>query len=340
VTGLGVMTTESRTVTVADQAIRGLDFSLAVASLAGRILMDDGSAIPDPHLFADAIVSTVDNPNVQVSTVMPIAPDGTFSRLLEAGRYRFYMRSLPSEYTITSIMAGTQNLLKENLNVPPMESTSIEVRVMRMPGPAIPGRVKVTGIAIDSFTGLATMAERMTLCCFDSGPGERLSTPLGSDGLFEFASVPPGRYKPALQAAAGRPKVSLVDKQLDVRDLPLSGLTLLSTAQISELTATVVFENGNAVPATANMTVVFRGTPARVSVVAERNADVGYTASVPAGDRYTVSVTNLPAGYSVKSVSGPTEVPRSSTANSFSGIPPIPAPVVITLAPPLPETPR
>jgi hypothetical protein len=68
-----------------------------VSALFPAVLWKTADAFADAQLFGDAIVTTADNPNILASTILPIAADGTFKRLIEPGLYRFiYGRCLKS----------------------------------------------------------------------------------------------------------------------------------------------------------------------------------------------------------------------------------------------------
>jgi hypothetical protein len=293
--------------TVSDQPVKGLELAIAVAVLSGRILMEDGSPVPNPWVFTDAIVTTVNNPNIVGTTMLAIANDGTFSRVIEADDYRFYLRNLPDDYIVKSMTSGTQDLLKETLKVPSTDSTNIEIRVAARTG-TLANETKVSGNVIDSITGLPVSAERVVLCCLSSGPAERFSTPLRADGSFEFAGVPRGRYTVELQTGAGQPRLYVAAPDLEVANEPVTGRTVFATPQLRQLFATLSFESGNPFPANAPPLVVFTAASGRVRVTAQRNSE-GYVASVPAGDRYDISIANLPEGYAIKSISGSTSVP-------------------------------
>src|SRR6185369_5256586 len=105
-----------------------------------------------------------------VTTIIPFASDGTFSRIVEANEYRFSLGILPDEYVIKSVTFGTHDLLKETLKLTSTDSSTIEVRVAQRTGPLNTSDVKVSGSVRDSFTSLPTVAARATLCCLDSGP--------------------------------------------------------------------------------------------------------------------------------------------------------------------------
>ena len=193
----------------------------------------------------------------------------------------------------------------------------------------------MSGKVLDSVTGLPALAERVTLCCLDSALWKRFSTPLRSDGSFEFAGVPRGRYELTLEARTGQSKLFVVDPKVEVADTPVSGLTFLSTPQLTQLRATVVFENGNPLPAADLSSLVFTSTSGRVRVVALHNGSLEYSASVPTGDQYTASVPDLPERYSVKSNSGPVVVMRIPQAANGALLV-VSSPIVITIAPSTP----
>ena len=234
---------ETRNIVVADQPLSGLDFSFRLAAFSGRISAEDGSAFADARAFIDAIVTTVDNPNILASTILPISSDGSFSRILEPGNYRFYLRTLPEEYSIKSMTAGGVDLLRETLrfNGEPM---TVDVRVAKRAASSDPAAVGVRGRALDSVTGTPSPAERVTLCCRASGPVERFSAPLGADGSFEFAAIPPGHYAVGLEQKEGQPNLFTVAGNIDVESQGASGLEILSTPRFGELAAAIVYENG------------------------------------------------------------------------------------------------
>jgi hypothetical protein len=317
----------SLNLTVSDQPVKGLEVAIAIAVLSGRILMEDGSPVPNPWVFTDAIVTTVNDPNIVGTTTMSIASDGKFGRVIEADDYRFYLRTLPDDYVVKSMTSGTQDLLKEILKVASTSSTNIEIRVAVRTGTSA-NETKVSGNVIDGITGLPVSAERVTLCCLSSGPAERYSTPLRADGSFEFAGVPRGRYKVELEPRRGQPQLQVVNSDVEVANESVTGLTILSTPQLRQLLATISFESGNPFPANAPPVVVFTAATGRVRVTAQRHTDTyTYIASVPAGDRYDVSVTNLPEGYSVK----------SSGQVSISAAPAPPPNIPITIGPSAPR---
>ena len=71
----------------------------------------------------------------------------------------------------------------------------------------------------------------------------------------------------------------------------------------------------------------FTGTNGRIRVVAQAFRSI-QVATLPIGDAYTVSVVDLPEGYTVKSISGLTEPAAARVRPTATGQ----TPIVITLA--------
>jgi hypothetical protein len=323
---------ESKNIVVADQPLESVDFILRAATLSGRILDESGSPIPEVQLFGDVVVSTVSNPNIIASTIFHIAADGSFGRILEAEEYRFFLRTLPEGYSLKSITAGGVDLMKETLKFTGTEAVKVDVRVARRTTPADPAAVSVKGRTIDAVSGAPSVAERITLCCRGVGPIERLSARVQADGSFEFAAVPAGRFTVNLQTKSGTPNLFVVDPDIVVGTDGLSGLKVLSTPQFAELSARLVLESGPPPPDGFSATVVFIGANGRVQVPATMRRDGSYFASVPAGERYTVSVTGMPEGYSVKSSGNSGDVRPSNTPQTGAVLPLTPVTITVTLS--------
>jgi hypothetical protein len=318
---------------VVDQPVSGLDFQIPLSLLSGRIVAEDGTTLPDATAFVDAIVTTADNPNILASTFLPIAADGTFSRILEPGNFRFYLRSFPEEYSIKSMMAGGTDLLKETLKFSGKEPVSVEVRIAKRQPSSDPGLVSVKGRILDAVTGTTTAAARVTLCCREVGPVERFSAPVNADGSFEFAAVPPGHYAVGLEPKPGISSLFVVGGDVDVGRQGLSSLEIVSTTRFSQLAATILAESGNGLPRDSKASIVFKGMNGRIRVVARQGTDGSYVASLPIGIRYDVSVVDLPEGYVVKQIIGSTEVQPVEYPQVGRPPPLVPIVIVITLAP-------
>jgi hypothetical protein len=322
----------SRSIAVADQPVDGIELPIPVALFSGRIAMEDGSAFPAAQSLGEAIVTTVNNPYMVMSTIMPITAAGTFSRLMEPDEYRFFLRTLPEGYTIKSVTAGDRNLLRETVKVGEAGPINVEIRVAKK-GDANPGEVQWSGKALDAVTGAPAAAELVTICCRESGISQRFSTPIGSDGSFEFRSIPPGHYDVGLQVAPGRPNLYVVDSKIDVGNIGVSGTEILSTQRFIPVLATIQNEAGRRLD-TGSAAVVFTGTSPRNRVAATFGDSGVWSAMLPGGDIYTVSVENLPAGYSVNSTSGPKDFRTYVSPGNPIGAPPPDPMIRITLTSP------
>lgn len=240
---LSGMKTQTSTLVVGSQPVRNVDFSFPIAVLAGRLMMEDGSPVPNVLAFGEALVTTVLYPNLKMSTIFSISSDGTFSRVIEPEEYRFYLRYLPEGYTIRSMKAGDVDLLQQRLKVQGTEPVTIDVRIAASTAPSPAEFVKFTGTIKDQVSGSPTAAERLTLCCLDDGPMERFSTLVQPDGSFEFAAIPAGRYELLLQmkgdptnSVAPRGSVqtlSLVNSEITIGKEGANGVELKTTRQPS-----------------------------------------------------------------------------------------------------------
>jgi len=146
--------------------------------------------------------------------------------------------------------------------------------------------------------------------------GPTLETPLQPDGSFEFSAIPPGRYFPGLQTMTGTGALQLVNREIVVGPDGVSGIELLSTRQFAQVSAILTFENGGMSQDAFSAKVVFVSANGRIQVPGEYRGGAGYVASVPAGERYTVSVTGLPNGFAVKSAPSMTQVPAPNSVQA------------------------
>jgi hypothetical protein len=323
----------SRNIAVRDQPLADLELSIPIAVFSGSIVWEDGSALPSPQSFGEAIVTTVNNSSFVTSIMMPISPTGIFERPMEADEYRFHVRNLPEGYAIQSITSDGKDLLKETVKVGNGGRVNVEIRVRKKTKPE-PGEIPLSGKALDAVTGAPVAAELVTICCRDAGVAERFSTPLSSDGSFEFKSIPPGHYDVGLQVASGRPNLFVVDSRVDVGNGGVSGLEILSAQRFISVMAFIANEAGGHLDAGSSASVVFVGTLPSNRVTATQGDTGAWSALLPGGDIYTVTVENLPTGYSVKSTSGPIDFRTYVPVVNSIGAPP-PDPVArITLTTP------
>jgi len=321
-----------RDIVVTDRPVEGLEISIPISVFSGRIVWEDGTPVPTPKAFGEAIVTTVNHPNMITSIVMPITAAGTFVRPMESDEYRFRLRTLPEGYTIKSITAAGRDLLKETIAVGPLSTVNVEIRVGKRER-SDPGEVQLSGKVLDAVRGAPAVAESVVLCCRESGITEKFSTPLRSDGSFEFVSIPPGRYTAQLQVPSGSPGLFPVKAGIEVGSNGVSEIEILTAQRFFPVMARTLNEAGRLLNAGASVSVVFVGTSPRNRVVATSGDDGNWSAVLPGGDIYTATVENLPSGYSLKSTPGPIDFRTAVPAANPIGAPSLPF-VSITLSSP------
>jgi hypothetical protein len=202
------------TINVGSTPVTGLEFSLPLAILSGRILMEDGTPVRDPELFVSPILTVVSNPNLLISTILPFSAGGNFAGLPDIGKSRFYFRSLPEEYEIRSITAGSVDLTKELFEFDGTKSLSVEVRVARRSASPSPSSVRVVGTVRDG-SGVPAAAARVQLCCLHPELMDAISAPIRPDGSFEFVGIPPGKYTPDLRVKTGQSAIKVTNATVE-----------------------------------------------------------------------------------------------------------------------------
>jgi hypothetical protein len=308
------ITPRTKTVDVVDQSVN-LDFDLSVNVLSGRIVWEDGSPFTDSAIGPVAL-STTSNPNFVATTLMQVSNNGAFSGVIDQGDYRFYIRSLPTGYIVRSMTIGSVDLSKDPLYVSGDVPYTVEIRVAKgqYPGTRIHGRV------MDATTGAAPAADLLELCCFTTGPFERLSTAILPDGSFDFPQVPPGSYIADLRKNSAQAVAGVLNRTIEIGDQESSGILVVSATQLTSLTIAVSLEDGSNLPSSANLRLALlvspgtsrgtsspNGTPATnvTSIPMGRLRDGTFWTPFPMGVPYTLSIENIPEGYRIKSISGP-----------------------------------
>ncbi len=190
-----------------------------------------------------------------------VTSDGVTSALRTAGGGG--SRSAFSQnYLIRSITAGGTDLLKETLKVSRNSPVAVEIRVARR---SDTGTGKILGRVLDGVTNAPPQADRVVLCCFVSGPAERISTPLRSDGTFEFDGVPSGAYTAELR---GSKNLVVANPSIDVTAAGASGLKLFSASQVIAIDVTLKLDTGERLPYKPDSSIVFTGTAGTFRIAA------------------------------------------------------------------------
>jgi hypothetical protein len=302
----------TKTVEVADAPLNiNFDFSINVVS--GHIVWEDGSPFSDPAIGPVAL-STISNPNFISTTLLSVSNNGAFSGVIDPGDYRFYIRSLPAGYLVRSMTMGSVDLAKDSLHVGGDAPNTVEIRVARK----LNSGARVRGRIMDATTGAPPVADHLELCCFDTGPFERLSAAILPDGSFDFPDVPPGRYTADLRKNSVQTTVGILNRSIEIGDQEKSGMLLVSATQLTSVSAVVTLEDGSNLPANAAVKLALlispgtsrgttppNGAPAAdvTSIPMGRLRDGTFWIPFPSGVLYTTSVENLPEGYRIKSIS-------------------------------------
>jgi hypothetical protein len=318
----------AKNVVVSDQPVE-LELTFPAAVFTARILWEDGSPVSLP-LISEVAVSKTSTSNLFDTAVFPAELGGAFAMALEAGQYRFFVRDLPQGYTIKSIRSGTTDLIREPLDVGHTSASDVEVRIAKASGAAAIIRGKV----LDAASGRPIEASPLQLCCFSTGPIERLSSTTGVDGSFEFSAVPAGQYTAELRVS---PPARIVDPAIVVEDQRVSVSTLVASAQFVSVNLSVSTD-GIALPPHTELSVTLAAKADSVKpefrITKSGPAEVALYAFVPAGVQYTVTVSGLPEGLQVKSITSGTTDLVTGLLNIVANpaVPPVPTAVQITLS--------
>jgi hypothetical protein len=326
-----------------------IDFNFYINVLTGRIVLEDGSPFSDPDIGPVA-VSTTSNPNFVATTLIPVSGNGAFSRVVDEGDYRFYIRSLPAGYIVRTMTIGSVDLAKDPLHVGRDVPSVVEIRVAK----GMNSGTRVRGRVLDAVTGSPPAADHLELCCFATGPFERLSAAILSDGSFDFSQVPPGRYTAELRRNSAQVAAGILNPTIEIGDQEKSGIVLASATQVSSVAANVMFEDGtnNSSGGALSMTLrispgASRGTSSPngaqvadvISIPMGRLKDGTFWIPFPTGVPYTVAISNIPEGYRIKSISGPgpttpASKPAADASSTYSGIAPGSISIVLQRTPP------
>lgn len=310
----------SKDVDINGQQSVDLDFSFPVNVLTGLVLWEDGSPFSDPVLNQVSLSTTSDN-GVMDTTIFRISNGGIFSGVLDPGNYRVFVRNLPQGYQIQSITSGTMDLTVENVRFSNDRPLDIEIRIAKKSSSA----QMVVGTIADAVTGMPPSADVVQLCCLSSGPVERMSAPLQSDGSFEFSGVPEGRYEVELR---GKTPVRIIHSSIETGREGKSGLRLFSAEQFGNVRIGISLDGSDSKALGFEATVLLipsSGETFRITMTG--TADKLWSASVPLGIPYDVFVSNLPVGFKVKSLAGtdpqigpPAVAPPANSPPGYAGM--------------------
>jgi hypothetical protein len=122
---------------------------------------------------------------------------------------------------------------------------------------------------------------------------------LRSDGTFEFVGVAPGSYTAELR---GSRNITIVNPAFNVGSVGVFGLKLISVPQVVAVDVTLQLDTGDRLPYWPDTSIVFTGTAGTFRVAASCVVGNLFRAQVPGGESYALTVSNVAAGFAVRSI--------------------------------------
>ena len=299
-------------------------------SVAGTLLSNDGQPAVGIRVSAMAVPdATV--PGSTASTLL------SFVMTDSAGRYRldnvpagrYYVTAglvdLPTYYPgVASLGGATAVSVAAGAAV-----TGIDFRM------AVPAGVTVSGRAIfpPSPANAAPPALATRLALIGAGVGGVQETTLGPDGSFQFLKIRPGSYTLMLSAVAV-PQTSAIT----VADKDVTGIEIVVPLTVI-ITGTAIVEGGGPIPRFALTFASFEGRGSGAASGATATNGVlnqgQLRTQLPEGE-YRVSWSNLPAGYSLKSITAGSVDLLANPFKVATGAPPPPVNVLLGVSSPPP----
>jgi hypothetical protein len=230
-------------------------------------------------------------------------PDGSFTLNMQEGEFSVSIvpEGLPPGYVVGTMKYGDVDLLKEPLKT--AASNSADLNIGYKSNVAVGPTFKVSGHATNGSSGMdlslvGAVSGGFGGGRFGGGQGQQATT--GTAGAFEFSNVLPGRY--TLRGTvvhtlrAGNLTRFMVSLPLVVGNSDLRDVQLPIPAE-NNVPFQISVEGGGPVPSLRFQ--LTNGTDQGSAQGAPSNET--FVLSLPAAG-WRISVTNLPAGYSVKSM--------------------------------------
>jgi hypothetical protein len=269
---------------------------IKMVEITGRVLTEDGSEISESLPIGGIAITESGNSSGIAATTMRLDGNGRFGRNIPAGEYRFRITEFSQNYFVRSMTSGGTDLLNNEIEVSGSAPVSMEILVSRK-NDLTAGRV--IGRVLDSETNSPPQADRVVLCCFTSGPVERITTPLRSDGTFEFDGVPAGSYTAELR---GSREPEIVNPNVSVVGSGVSELNLISASRVVPVDITLRLDTGERLPYKPDTSIAFIDKTREFRVAASSVVGNLFRASVPANSSYEVTISNVGKGYAVQSI--------------------------------------
>lgn len=268
----------------------------STGTVSGRLLSADGTPAANVRVALSPANATAQNADQSLFSI---------TKTDNAGRYRMEQVP-PGLYYVTAGLVDTPTYLPGVITrdrAVPMRVTAggtVEAegfRLATIPGFQIQGRVELENVPMDR-VGTPLMVR--------TGGGDSAS--IAADGSFAFSGLRPGKYYLYVTPNAfASVTVNLVDKNIDgVR------IRVPSSSIYSSVNGTVLVEDQGLLPRLqvilTNTAGATRGLPNGEQRLEGVVGSTFYISQLPPGE-YTVSVRNLPQGYTVQSITmGPRDL--------------------------------
>jgi hypothetical protein len=293
-------------VNVGNLDLNGIEIPIPnLVVVRGHVTLDGDGPMPSVSL------QLADSSGTNSYTVTP-QRDGSFTLNLQEGEFSVSIapRGLPPGYVISTMKYGDVDLLKEPLKT--AATNSADLNIGYKSNAAVGSTFKVSGHASNGNAGMdltlvGASSGGFGRGGFGGGLGQQTTT--GTAGAFEFSNVLPGRYTlrgtVVHSLRVGNMTRFMVSLPLVVSNSDLRDVQLPIPAE-SNVSFQVSVEGRGPVPS-----LRFQLTNGSDQGSAQGVPNSGtFVLSMPASG-WRISLTNLPAGYSVKSMTyGSTDLLR------------------------------
>jgi hypothetical protein len=321
------------TLTVPHRDVAGVELALPVTrEITGRIIVEDGAPVPRPSLLlsrsgedqspsnaptaapsmAKLLVSSPEARSEQQVVYLTVEQDGSFKTSIPEGRYTVTTQvpqyaSAPS-YSVKSFSYGSTDLLKESLVIG--DANSSEMRLTFSPL-SVNRWVKVSGRVI-GMTATSASSGRVTVSLTNPLLAGSVTTNVRADGSFEFPRVYSGNYQTQVSGVSSPLPIAPVSVAVSNSDVTNVEIVVPRQKQVS---GRLILEGRGVLPR-FNIPLTFTGgsnAGQTTTINVSPRPDGGFTVTLPVGEHQLGRPSNMPAGYSLKSV-------QYGSTNLFAGL--------------------
>jgi hypothetical protein len=318
---------QSMKLIVPNRDVIGLEIALPVVKeITGRVVVEGGGAIPYTNLMISRSLDSQDFANPSLSHPSPdellftasqatgparisMQNDGTFKGYFPVGRYFVTPNfSTSAAYAVQSFTYGSTDLLREPLAAGPGDSSEMR---LTLSSASTNSWVKVSG-RVAGLPATLKPEEFPHVSLHPTALRDSTWAKVQRDGTFEFPKVYSDRYQLLLNGFISVGSESLVLSEImprvdvNVGASDVTGLVLVIPAY-TEISGRVILEGHGDLPrlvfpltAVANSNDASRSRTSILNI--NPQADGTFRVLVPEGEWQVGRRSNLPTGYTVKSI--------------------------------------